>query len=165
MKNHFIQKVITFFVLLSVSNVYSQSLLSERIWKLPKRKKSIYIDKGIFHHSSKTTSNSLVKIRNSFLKNRKYERIVFDFAKGGIPRLYGNINRKNKKLYLDLFDTSLSSTIKTLKNTKFISSLDFYNIDKGSLSIELNLKEDVNFDIFILENSANSRLVIDIKKK
>jgi hypothetical protein len=141
---------------------FAQNFHAERIWKVSDRKKSIYLDQGIFHHPSKETGNILINVRNSYVANRGYERIVLDFSGANLPRVYGNISNQNKKIYIDLFNTSLGASITKLKNAKYVEKLDMFNIDKQMLSLELVLKEKVSFDIFYLTNPA--RLVIDIKK-
>ena len=40
--------------------------------------------------------------------------------------------------------------------------MQFYNIEQDHVSVELDFKQNVSFDIFYLENPA--RLVIDVKK-
>lgn len=139
-----------------------QSLHDARILKISDRKRSIFIDKGIFHYESKASNQSLENLRNSFDTARGYERLVFDFAGGEPPRVYGMINQNEKKLYIDFFNTGIGSQLKTLKNTKYVKSVDFFTLDVKDLSVELNFKEKVSFDIFILTNPA--RLVIDVKK-
>ena len=139
-----------------------QSLHDTRILKISDRKRSIFIDKGIFHYESNASNQSLENVRNSYDASRGYERLVFDFAGGAAPRVYGMINQDEKKLYIDFFDTSIGNQLKTLKNTKYVKSLDFFTLDVKDLSVELNFKEKVSFDIFMLMNPA--RLVIDVKK-
>lgn len=153
---------ILFFIFVFSFLAFSQNLFKERIRKIPDRKKAIYLDSGVFHHLGSGKNATLNSIRNSFVASRKYERIVFDFSTNTVPRIYGFIDQKNKKLNMDIFSVNLSSKIKSLKNTKFIKNIDFYNIDAKALSIELVLKEKVSYDIFILNNPA--RLVIDIQK-
>lgn len=150
------------FILIISFSAFSQNLFKERIRKVPDRKKAIYLDSGIFHHLSNEKNATLNTIRNSYVASRKYERIVFDFSTNNVPRIYGFIDQKNNKLNMDLFGVTLSSKIKTLKNTKYIKNIDFYNIDAKALSIEIILKEKVSYDIFVLNNPA--RLVIDIQK-
>ena len=75
---------------------------------------------------------------------------------------YLNISNKEKKVYIDFFNTSLGASVGELKDVKFLKNIDFFNIDQKSLSVELSFKEKVSFDIFYLEDHA--RLVIDVKK-
>lgn len=149
-------------LLILVNTTFAQNLFKERIRKVPERKKAIYLDGGVFHYISKVKKSKLTGIRNSYVPRLKYERIVFDFDSKEAPRVYGYIDSKNNKLNMDLFNVSLSSNIKNLKNTKFLKNIDFYNIDVKTLSIELIQKEKVTYDIFVLKNPA--RLVVDIKK-
>jgi hypothetical protein len=141
----------------------AQNLHSERIWKIADHKKSIYLDQGIFHYQNNKTQNFHLKnVRNSFVASLGYERVVFDFEEDQAPNVYGMIANPQKKIYIDLFNTSLSTQLNKLKNAKFINKVDVFTLDKKALSVELSLKEKASFDIFILSNPA--RLVIDIKK-
>jgi hypothetical protein len=154
---------ISIILLLSSINSFSQNLFNERIWKIPNRKKAIYLSNGVFHNISKVKKSKLTQIRNRYVPKLGYERIVLDFSSNKVPRVYGYINTKKSKLFMDIFNVELSSNIKNLKNTKFLKNVDFYNIDTKTLSIELNQKVKVSYDIFVLENPA--RLVIDVKKE
>lgn len=140
----------------------AQDLLKERIWKVSSRKRSIFFDRGVFHSDANVQEQKLKAIRNSYVPARGYERIVFDFTGSKPPRIYGHISSKDKKVYIDFFNTTLGEGVGELKDVKFLKNIDFFNIDPKSLSIELSFKEKVSFDIFYLENHA--RLVIDVKK-
>lgn len=153
---------IIFGLLISSVLAFSANLQSERIWKLTNRKKSIYLDDGIFHYQSGDSASSLTNVRNSYVASRGYERIVFDFAGKNVPKIYGNVSNPNKKLYIDFANTNLAASLKKLKNTKFVDRMDVFNIDSDTLSVELVLKSKVSFDIFFLDNPG--RLVVDIKK-
>lgn len=156
-------KVLVVLILMSVfSNAYSQNLNSQRIWKISSKKRSIFLDKGIFHSDKANGKLELLSIRNSYVSSRGYERIVFDFNGDQPPRIYGHISREEKKVYLDFFDTSLSKALSAIKEVKYVKSVDFYNIDQNQLSAEINFNSEVSFDIFYLTNPA--RLVIDVKK-
>lgn len=139
---------------------FAQNLNEERIWKLVPRKKAIYLSHGVFHlnDGSRTTITGL---RSSFVKGRDYERIVIDFATNKIPKLYGHIDAKTQKLTVDFFDTMVSPQIPSVKNTHHVKSVDFLAIDQNQVTMEMSLKNKVNFDIFYLENPG--RLVIDIR--
>ncbi len=150
------------FCLLLQGHVFAQDLMKERIWKIASRKKSIFLDKGIFHVTTTQSSGQVDGVRNSYIKSRGYERVVFDFNTNMIPSLYGHISKAGNRIYIDFFNTKLSTTITALKNTKYVQNLDFFAIDENSLSIELTMKEKNSFDIFYLDNPG--RLVIDIKK-
>lgn len=151
-------------LLLSFSTcVFAQSLHDARILKVSDRKRSIFIDKGIFHYDATDgVGQSLEGLRNSYDGARGYERLVFDFQGPNPPRIYGMINQSEKKVYIDLFDTAIGSQLKALKNTKYVKSVDFFSLDSKNLSVEVNFKNNVTFDIFILKNPG--RLVIDVKK-
>ena len=141
---------------------YAQDLLKERIWKISSRKRSIFLDKGVFHSEKNSITQKLVSIRNSYTKQRGYERIVLDFSSATPPQVYGQISSKTKKLYLDLFNTNMGSDLNAFKDEKFLKNIDFFNIDKNNISIEMNFDEKVSFDIFYLKNPG--RIVIDVKK-
>lgn len=141
---------------------FAQDLLKERIWKLADRKKAIFFDKGVFYTASNNKVQKLLGIRNSYVPARGYERVVLDFSDQKPPRVYGHISKKEKKVYIDLFNTTLESKISNIKNAKYIDDVEFYNIENDQVSLELVFKSKVSFDVFYLENPA--RLVIDIKK-
>ena len=142
--------------------VYAQNLLKERIWKISSRKRSIFFDKGIFHSGANSKMQNLSAVRSSYVPARGYERVVFDFTGKLPPRIYGHISKTDKKIYIDFFNTELSNQLNNLKNTKYLTNVEFFNIEKDHVSAELVFKSAVSFDIFYLENPA--RLVIDIKK-
>lgn len=143
-------------------HVLAESLLKERIWKISSRKRSIFLDKGVFHSEKNPTVQKLTGIRNSYVPARGYERVVFDFSSNKPPKVYGKISSKEKKVYVDFFNTSLGAKADHLKNIKYLKNIDFFNLDKDRLSVELNFEQNVSYDIFYLENPG--RLVIDIKK-
>lgn len=145
--------------LVMVTPVLAQNLLEERIWKVSPRKKSIFLDSGVFHHNSKTAS-SITAVRNSAVDGRGYERIVIDFNTSNIPKIYGHI-AANKKIAVDFFDTAIRTTQPSMKNSKYIKSLDFISVDGKTVTMELALKGKSSFDVFYLENPG--RLVIDVR--
>lgn len=140
--------------------VAAQNLNEERIWKLVSRKKALYLGHGVFHQNmgGRTTITGL---RSSYVNGRDYERVVIDFATNNIPKLYGHIDSKTKKLSVDFFDTSVSPQITSLRNTRHVKGVDFLAIDQNQVTMEMQLKDKANFDIFYLENPG--RLVIDIR--
>ncbi len=139
----------------------AQDLMVERIRKLSGKKKSIYFDSGIFHNGSPKGKATLKKIRHSFVKKNGYERVVFDFSSNQLPRIYGHIANKEKRLYFDFFKTDLSKNIGSFGDSHFVESINFFPIDKDSLSVELIYKKKVNIEIFYLDSPA--RLVVDIR--
>jgi hypothetical protein len=158
-------KIVISIILFTISfssTTYSQDLLKERIWKISERKRSIFIDKGVFHSETNTMHQELKNVRNSYVPARGYERIVFDFTTNNPPKVYGKIEKKEKKLYVDFFNTSMKPSVKELKSVKYLKNLKFFKIDKKDLSAELIFDERVGFDIFILKNPG--RLVIDVKQ-
>jgi hypothetical protein len=146
--------------LFSVTSVLAQNLMEERIWKVSPRKKSIFLDSGVFHMNSELKSSAITGVRNSSVDGRGYERVVIDFSTPGIPKLYGHITT-NKKLSVDFFDTSIQTAQPQMKNSKFVKSVDFITVDGKTMTMEMSLKGKSSFDIFYLENPG--RLVIDIR--
>ena len=137
----------------------AQNLNEERIWKLVSRKKAIYLSHGVFH-INQGGSAAIETIRSSFVADRGYERVVIDLG-STVPRLYGHISEGEKKISVDFFNTSVSPQLKSLQNSKYVKSVDFLAVEKNQVTMEMNLKSKVNFDVFYLENPA--RLVIDIR--
>ncbi len=146
--------------LFTVISAFAQNLMEERIWRVSSRKKSIFLDSGVFHKNSDVKSSNIVGLRNSAVSGRGYERIVVDFNTPAIPKLYGHITT-NKKLSIDFFDTAVVAAQPQLKDSKFIKSVDFINVDTKTITMEMALKGKTSFDIFYLENPG--RLVIDVR--
>lgn len=138
-----------------------QDLLKERIRKLSSNKTSIYVEKGIFHNGGVKTTSALKSLRQSYNPKQGFERIVLDFSTNEVPKIYGHISSEEKKLYIDLFETSLAKDFKTVNATKHIEKINFFPIESNHLSLDLRLKNKVIADIFFLENPG--RLVIDLK--
>lgn len=155
-------KLLIFVLILQSFAVMAQDLSKQRIWKISSKKRAVFLDKGVFYTNESSSQQQLKAIRNSYIPSRGYERVVFDFTSPKPPRVYGHIANNEKKVYLDLHNTSLNRSISAVKNVKFVKNVDFFNLDKDNLSVELSFKEKVSFDIFYLENPG--RLVIDIKK-
>lgn len=145
-----------------IQSSLGQNLLTERIWKISSRKRSIFFDQGVFHSDLSAAPKILKGIRNSYRPNEGFERIVFDFNAQEPAKVYGHISKSEKKLKLDLFNTVLEKSISPVSNVKYVKNIDFFNVDSDSLSVEIEFKENVSFDIFYLENPG--RLVIDAKK-
>lgn len=146
--------------LLTVSPILAQSLMEERIWKVAPRKKSIFLDSGVFHLNSNLASSTITGVRNSAVNGRGYERVVIDFNTPTVPKIYGHI-AENKKLSVDFFNTTMGTNQPQMKNSKFVKSIDFINVDGKSVTMEIALKGKSSFDVFYLENPG--RLVIDIR--
>lgn len=155
-------KLLIFVLILQSFAVMAQDLSKQRIWKISSKKRAVFLDKGVFYTNESSSQQQLKAIRNSYIPSRGYERVVFDFTSPKPPRVYGHIANNEKKVYLDLHNTSLNRSISAVKNVKFVKNVDFFNLDKDNLSVELSFKENVSFDIFYLKNPG--RLVIDIKK-
>lgn len=148
-------------ILLISTSAFGQNLLEERIWKISPRKKSIFLDSGVFHLNSTQFDSKISGVRNSVVGGRDYERVVIDFTTNNVPKLYGQISAKDKRISVDFFDTSIGTTQPTLKNSKFVKSIDFISVDGKTLTMDINLKGKSSFDIFYLESPG--RLVIDIR--
>lgn len=143
------------------SNLLAQDLLKERIRKLSGNKTSIYVDKGIFHNGGVKQEAVLKSIRQSFNPKQGFERIVMDFNSSQIPKVYGHFSSSDKKIYIDLFNTTLANDLQTLASTRYIEKINFFPIESNQLSMEIKLKANVTVDIFYLDNPG--RLVIDLK--
>jgi hypothetical protein len=150
---------LVFLGLLAVSQALAQNLMEERIWKVAPRKKSIFLDSGVFHMNSEVKS-AITGVRNSALNGRGYERVVIDFNTPAVPKLYGHITA-NRKLSVDFFDTSIQTAQPQMKNSKYVKAIDFITVDGKTITMEVALKGKSSFDIFYLENPG--RLVIDIR--
>ncbi len=146
--------------LLVVTPLLAQNLMEERIWKVSPRKKSIFLDSGVFHLNSTLKDSSISAVRNSAVSGRGYERVVIDFNSPTIPKIYGHIT-ENKKISIDFFDTSMVTAQPQMKNSKFVKAIDFISVDGKTMTMEMTLKGKSSFDIFYLENPG--RLVIDIR--
>lgn len=146
--------------LLTVTSVLAQNLMEERIWKVAPRKKSIFLDSGVFHMNSELKTAAITGVRNSAVNGRGYERVVIDFSTPAVPKLYGHITQ-NKKLSIDFFDTAIQTSQPNMKNSKFVKAVDFITVDGKTITMEMSLKGKSSFDIFYLENPG--RLVIDIR--
>ena len=138
----------------------AQSLMEERIWKVAPRKKSIFLDSGVFHVNSDLKASSIVGMRNSVVPGRGYERVVVDFNTPKVPNIYGHI-AANKKLSVDFFETTMSTARPQVKNSQFVQAIDFITVDGKTITMEIALKGKSSFDVFYLENPG--RLVIDIR--
>jgi hypothetical protein len=148
------------FLLLTFSAT-AQNLMEERIWKISPRKKSIFLDAGVFHHGSETRGASITGIRSSYVAGRGYERVVIDFSTPSVPRLYGHISAKQQRISVDFFDTTIATMQPQLKNSKFVKAIDFISVDGKAITMDLGMKGKSSFDIFYLDNPG--RLVIDIR--
>lgn len=141
--------------------VFAQNLMEERIWKVSPRKKSIFLDSGVFHFNSSVTNASISGVRSSAVNGRGYERVVVDFSTNSIPKLYGHISPGDKKISVDFFGTSVSTAQPQLVTSKFVKSINFISVDGKNITMELALKEKASFDVFYLDNPG--RLVIDVR--
>lgn len=155
-------KYLCLFAVLAAQSSFSQDLMKERLWKIDSRKKSIYLEGGIFHSGHNKLVSKLKKIRHSFAAGQGYERIVFDFETSEVPKVYGYLSASEGKLYLDFFDTGLGDSVSFPGNSKYVKNVNFFPISKDSLSVELKFRSSVTADIFYLSNPG--RLVVDLKK-
>lgn len=141
--------------------VLAQNLMEERIWKVAPRKKSIFLDSGVFHHNSTVKNAGITAVRSSANPGQGYERVVVDFNTSSIPKIYGHISPKDQKISIDFFESSVATSQPQLKNSKNVKTIDFINVDGKSITMDLSMKGKTSFDIFYLENPG--RLVIDIR--
>lgn len=141
--------------------VLAQNLMEERIWKVSPRKKSIFLDAGVFHHPTELKGAAITGVRSSAVNGRGYERVVIDFSTTTVPKLYGHISSSEKKISVDFFDTSVATAQPVLKNSKNISGIDFISVDGKSITVQISLKNKASFDVFYLDNPG--RLVFDIR--
>ncbi len=146
---------------LLTTSVLAQGLMEERIWKISGRKKSIFLDSGVFHTTSAVSNSGITGVRNSVVPGRGYERIVIDFSSASVPKIYGHISQQNNKLSVDFFNTSTMTNQPQIKNSKFVKSIDFISVDGKTMTMEMALKAKGSFDVFYLENPG--RLVIDVR--
>jgi hypothetical protein len=139
----------------------SQNLMEERIWKISPRKKSIFLDAGVFHHNSEVKNSGVTSVRSSHVPGRGFERVVIDFNTATIPKIYGHISSATHKISIDFFDTGIMTTQPQLKDSQFVKNIDFINVDGKSTTMDLTLKGKTSFDVFYLDSPG--RLVIDIR--
>jgi len=126
------------------------------------RKRSIYLESGIFHNGSESLKSEIKSVRHNYSTKLGYERLVFDFETAKVPRIYGYISAGEKKMYIDFFDTKLSSDIGSFGQSQYIKAINFFPINEDSLSVEVLFKDKVTLDIFHL--SSPGRFVVDIKE-
>lgn len=150
-----------FLIAIVTSSIFAQDLMSERIRKINDKKHSIYFKGGVFHSGTNSGLSSLKAVRHGYQPANGYERLVFDFSTDATPRVYGYKSEKEKKIYIDFFNTQLAGNIGSFGNSKFVEKVEFYPVGDESLSTEVILKGDYSIDIFYLEKPG--RLVIDIK--
>ena len=149
-------------VLIVLPNVASaQNLVEERIRRISDRKKSVFLNRGIFHNGGPKVASSLKAVRHSYNPKLGYERLVMDFETAQVPRVYGHIATGEKKLYLDLFDTQIKGAIGSFGNSKYVETINFFPISQDTLSVEIHFKQSVSVDIFYLDSPG--RFVIDVK--
>lgn len=152
---------ILLFCLFLAQPVVAQNLLEERIRKVTTRKRSVFLDSGIFHNGTAKVKSQLKAIRHSFSKSQGYERLVFDFVSDEVPRIYGHIAGKEKKIYIDFFNTKMIDNVGSFGNSKFVESINFFPLSRDSLSVEVQFKKSVTVDLFYLKSPG--RFVVDIK--
>jgi hypothetical protein len=150
-----------FITLLMSLPVLAQNLMEERIWKVSARKKSIFLDSGVFHHNSNIKNAGITGVRTSGTTKQGYERVVIDFDSSTIPKIYGHISPQSKKISVDFFDAKVVTSQPQIKSSINVKTIDFINVDGRSITMDLSIKGKASYDIFYLENPG--RLVIDIR--
>ncbi len=153
--------LLSYLIILFSQASFGQDLLKERIRKLSNNKTSIYIEKGIFHNGGVKTQSTLKSLRQSYNSKQGFERIVMDFSTNDVPRVYGHVSSNDKKLYIDIFETSLAKEFNSPPSTRYVEKINFFPIEANHLSLDMQLKNKVIVDIFTLNNPG--RLVIDLK--
>jgi len=156
-------------ILLLFNIALSHLLLAQEVQSLKKmelkyNKSDSYgvdiIVESSFKQSNKCELNAL---RHSSLESRNFERIVFDFNKSSFPQqVYVLNSSKFKRVFIDFSGCETQLEELKIKGSKVIIGSSFYELGKGNLSIELELKKVKESEIFYLKNP--SRLVIDIRK-
>lgn len=141
--------------------VLAQNLMEERIWKVAPRKKSIFLDSGVFHHNANIKNAGITGVRTSGTAKQGYERVVIDFDSATIPKIYGHISAKDKKISVDFFESKVLNFQPEIKKSINVKAIDFINVDGKSITMDLSMKGKASYDIFYLENPG--RLVIDIR--
>lgn len=144
------------------TSLYAQNLLEERIRKISKVKKSVFLEQGIFHNGNSKIASNLKAIRHSYSEKRGYERIVFDFMTDTPPRIYGHISSAENKVYIDFFKTGVLKNVDSFGRSELVHNINIFPVNKESLSVELKFKSKSSVDIFYLESPG--RVVIDVKK-
>lgn len=157
----FSKLILILIFLLNNVPAFSQSIFEERIRKIPAHKRSVYFEDGIFHNGATGTASILNSIRQNYAKRLGYERIVFDFSKEGVPKIYLNLNKKESKIYLDFFKTQMGKNLGSFGNSELVKSINVFPFKDDALSMEIELKKKATIDVFTLSNP--SRLVIDVK--
>jgi hypothetical protein len=148
--------------ILAPTHVFSQNLMEEQIRRISPRKRSVYLNSGVFHNGGPKIQSSLRAVRQNYSKSKNYERLVFDFKTKELPRIYGYISKERRKLFIDLFETSMEKDLSSFGNSKYVKSINFFPIQADTLSVEIIFKDDVSLDVFYLQSPG--RLVIDLKK-
>ncbi len=138
------------------------SLLEQRTIKLSAKKASVYSDSGVFFWKSTMKGAKVKGVRSFYSKQRGFERVVVDFSTPNIPSVYGHIDEKTGKLFLDLLDASPDSDINQNVSGKYLKSINIFSLDKSNTSLELSFNKKYGFDIFYLNSPG--RLVIDVRK-
>lgn len=145
-------------------HIYSADLSRDNIFTIMPKKTSRYIKTGIFHSKGDFFEKEyffIEHLRHFYKKSLGYERLVFQFNAEKIPKIYGSILMKKKKIFIDFFKSKLKDNLTLLGQSKFVRSVKFYPIRKDTLSVEISLKNHVLSEIFYL--TSPGRFVIDLK--
>ena len=142
------------------SSAWGQNLLNEKIRKISGRKKSIFVDKGIFHNGGERHSKGvLVGIRQFYSETKGEERLVLDFKGKNPPKIYSYF--EGKKLHIDVFNGMIQKGAAPFGNSKFIQAVNLFPIEQDLISFEVNMKQKTGIDMFYLSSPA--RIVVDIR--
>ena len=141
-----------------------EALNNKQIRKIESKKKSVYIDDGIFHNGKNTNTSTLLRMRHSPSNKNKsgFERVVFDFSGSKLPQFYAHLSSDRSKLNIDFMRTKLSKEIKPFFSSTYVREINFFPLADSTLSAEVFLKQSTYVEIFYLKSP--SRLVVDLKK-
>ena len=159
----FLKLILCLFSVCLISLTFqANAFTGKQIRKVIGKKKSIYIDKGVFHNGENKTSSTLLRMRHSPSNKSGFERVVFDFSSSKLPQFYAHLSSGRAKLNIDFFKTKLSKEIKPFFSSNFVKEINFFPLADETLSAEVYLKKSTYVEIFYLDSP--SRLVVDLKK-
>ena len=150
------KKYLILAVLFCVESSWAQNLMRERIRKIEPRKRSIFLNGGIFHGGERKGTFVHKAVRHSYDSAMSQERVVFDFGTEQPPSFYGYIDSENKKMYVGFFDTGIEGQPGSFGNSRYVEGISFFPITEDLLSVEIQFKESVSADIFTFVHPGDS---------
>jgi hypothetical protein len=153
---------------LSLQGMMSVLLLASEtdVHLLLPRKNGLYKENGVFYfdkRSGEEKINRIRSVRHYYTPKEKMERIVLDMEGQHLNRVYTYISQKEKKIYIDMSHTTVSSELAPIGSSSLVKDLVFFPIDQDLLSFELHFKDFEGIEAFYLENPL--RFVLDIRSK